>query len=68
MSFSFLGIDHVQLAAPSGCEAEARLFYTELLGWTEIPKPEALRARGGVWFRCGRQSAHRRSNRFHPGA
>jgi len=58
MTFSFLGIDHVQLAAPSGCEAEARRFYTELLGWTEVPKPEALRARGGIWFRCGRHEVH----------
>jgi hypothetical protein len=25
---SILGIDHVQLAAPPGCEAEAQRFYT----------------------------------------
>jgi catechol 2,3-dioxygenase-like lactoylglutathione lyase family enzyme len=47
------GIDHVQVAAPPGCEAEARRFYGELLGLEEIEKPEELRARGGVWFRCG---------------
>lgn len=47
------GIDHVQLAAPPGCEAEARRFYGELLGLEEIAKPEPLRGRGGVWFRCG---------------
>ncbi len=28
----FLGIDHVQLAAPPGCEAEARRFFGDLLG------------------------------------
>jgi len=43
-------LDHVQVAAPRGCEAEARRFYGELLGLTEIEKPAALRARGGVWF------------------
>ena len=47
------GIDHVQVAAPPGCEVEARRFYGELLGLEEIEKPEELRARGGVWFRCG---------------
>ncbi len=45
-----LTLDHVQLAAPSGCEVGARRFYGELLGLTEIEKPAGLRARGGVWF------------------
>jgi catechol 2,3-dioxygenase-like lactoylglutathione lyase family enzyme len=43
----------VQLAAPPGGEDDARRFYGELLGLAEIAKPEALRARGGVWFACG---------------
>lgn len=54
----FLGIDHVQLAAPRGSEARARRFFVELLGLEEIPKPEALAARGGCWFRCGAQELH----------
>ncbi|MCD9022550.1 VOC family protein [Cohnella silvisoli] len=58
MSFVFLGIDHVQLAANEGCEPDARKFYGELLGWTEIPKPESLRQRGGVWFQCGTHQVH----------
>ncbi len=52
------GIDHVQLAAPPGCEAEARRFFGELLGLEEVEKPESLRARGGVWFRIGAQQLH----------
>jgi catechol 2,3-dioxygenase-like lactoylglutathione lyase family enzyme len=51
-------IDHVQLAAPPGCEAEARRFFAELLGLEELEKPAALRARGGVWFRVGEQQLH----------
>jgi catechol 2,3-dioxygenase-like lactoylglutathione lyase family enzyme len=43
-------LDHVQLAAPPACEAQARRFYGELLGLPEVEKPAALRARGGVWF------------------
>ena len=52
------GIDHVQLAAPPGCEDEARRFFGELLGLEEVEKPEPLRARGGVWFRVGPQQLH----------
>ena len=52
------GIDHVQVAAPAGCEAEARAFYAGVLGLEELPKPEALRARGGCWFRAGAQELH----------
>ena len=51
-------LDHVQLAGPSGCEDEARRFYGELLGLEEIPKPEAMLATGGVWFRVGAQELH----------
>jgi catechol 2,3-dioxygenase-like lactoylglutathione lyase family enzyme len=53
-----LGIDHVQVAAPPGCEPEARAFYGGLLGLEELPKPDALRSRGGVWFRIGAQELH----------
>ena len=58
MSFSFAGIDHVQLAAPPGGEAEARRFYADILGWAELPKPAPLRQRGGVWFQCGEHQVH----------
>ena len=52
------GIDHVQLAAPPDCEAEARRFFGDLLGLEEVEKPDPLRARGGVWFRVGTQQLH----------
>jgi catechol 2,3-dioxygenase-like lactoylglutathione lyase family enzyme len=52
------GIDHVQVAAPAGCEAKARAFYGELLGLQELPKPDALAARGGCWFSVGAQELH----------
>jgi catechol 2,3-dioxygenase-like lactoylglutathione lyase family enzyme len=53
-----IGLDHVQLAAPPGCETEARRFYSELLGLGEIEKPEPLRASGGAWFVAGPQEIH----------
>jgi catechol 2,3-dioxygenase-like lactoylglutathione lyase family enzyme len=52
------GIDHIQLAAPPGCEPEARNFFGRLLEMEEIPKPESLRARGGCWFRVGGEQLH----------
>lgn len=58
MSYSFAGIDHLQLAAPVGCEEEARRFFNGILGWTELPKPESLRSRGGAWFQCGAHQVH----------
>ena len=55
---SFVGIDHVQLAIPPGGEAAARRFYGEVLGMTELPKPEPMRARGGMWFDAGTFQIH----------
>ncbi len=52
------GIEHVQIAAPAGCEHQARDFFGRLLGLEEIEKPEALRSRGGCWFRIGSQQLH----------
>jgi catechol 2,3-dioxygenase-like lactoylglutathione lyase family enzyme len=52
------GIDHVQVAAPPGCEEEARAFYGGLLGLEELPKPAPLAGRGGCWFRAGAQELH----------
>jgi catechol 2,3-dioxygenase-like lactoylglutathione lyase family enzyme len=69
-----LGIDHVQVAIPRGGEEAARAFYSGLLGLEEIPKPEQIRARGGVWFRAGAQQLHlgveepfARARKAHPG-
>ncbi len=58
MGFRFLGIDHVQLAGPPGCELVARHFFGDILGWVELPKPEHLQRRGGLWFQCGSQQVH----------
>ncbi|MEU9519370.1 VOC family protein [Streptomyces sp. NPDC048224] len=53
-----LGLDHVQLAAPPGSEAALRAFYGGVLGMSEVPKPPALAARGGCWFRAGTAQLH----------
>ena len=68
------GIDHIQIAMPPGQEAEARRFYGELLGLTEVAKPEPLMGRGGCWFEgtnlavhLGRQADFAPARKAHPG-
>jgi catechol 2,3-dioxygenase-like lactoylglutathione lyase family enzyme len=53
-----IGLDHLQLAMPRGREADARAFYTGILGLTELAKPPNLAVRGGVWFALGPQQLH----------
>lgn len=55
---NILSIDHVQLAMPAGQESKARAFYGDILGIPEVEKPEALQARGGVWFESGAVKIH----------
>ncbi|MBI1330041.1 MAG: glyoxalase [Alphaproteobacteria bacterium] len=58
MPLEITQIDHVQIAVPRTLEAEALAFYRQVLGLTEIPKPEALRGRGGAWFAVGNLQMH----------
>ena len=51
-------LSHVNITMPKGCEDEARAFYRGLLGLREIPKPESIRGRGGVWFDAGGLDVH----------
>ena len=51
-------VDHVQLAIPPGGEDQARVFYGELLGLAEQPKPAELARRGGCWFESERVKVH----------
>jgi catechol 2,3-dioxygenase-like lactoylglutathione lyase family enzyme len=53
-----IDLDHVQIAAPKGCELDARRFFGDLLGLSEIEKPEPLRSRGGCWFKVGPRQLH----------
>ena len=51
-------LSHVNVTMPEGGEARARTFYHDLLGLAEIPKPAAIRNRGGVWFDAGGLDVH----------
>src|SRR5262249_28170010 len=63
----------IQLAMPPGQEAAARRFYGEILGLTEVAKPEPLADRGGCWFEgpglmlhLGVEEAFRPARKAHP--
>ena len=51
-------LSHVNISMPKGSEEIARAFYTGQLGLREIPKPEMMRVRGGVWFAAGGFDIH----------
>ena len=53
-----IAIDHVQLAMPRSRERDAETFYCGVLGLVRVPKPTALAARGGCWFRAGPVEVH----------
>lgn len=58
MTGMIVGLDHVQVAIPTGGEDAARAFYGVLLGMSEQPKPAALAVRGGCWFSAGSVMLH----------
>jgi len=51
-------LSHINVTMPKGAGDAARAFYGGLLGLREIPKPEPLRVRGGVWFDAGGLDIH----------
>lgn len=53
-----IALHHVLLAMPPNREAEARVFYQDILGIPEVPKPSHLAKRGGCWFERGALMLH----------
>ena len=51
-------LHHAQITIPRGSEEQARQFYCDLLGLTEIEKPDSLKGRGGFWLQVGEQQVH----------
>lgn len=58
MSFSFQGLDHMQLTAPLDSEKEVREFFVDLLQCKEIEKPDTLSHFESLWFEMGRHIIH----------
>ena len=53
-----LRVHHAQITIPKKAEDAAREFYCAFLGLKEIPKPDALRGRGGFWLDAGGFPVH----------
>jgi len=53
-----LSIDHIQITVPADAVAAARMFYCDMLGLPEIPKPKSLIGRGGFWVKVGDHALH----------
>lgn len=51
-------IHHVNVTVPRSLEAQAKQFYGVVMGLEEVPKPPALRARGGAWYQLGTMQLH----------
>jgi catechol 2,3-dioxygenase-like lactoylglutathione lyase family enzyme len=61
-------LSQINVTMPKGSEDIARDFYGGLFGLREIPKPEPLRVRGGVWFEAGGLEIHLSVEEQRPGA
>ncbi|EMA39914.1 VOC family protein [Halococcus hamelinensis] len=54
------GVDHVQLCVPEGEDARGRAtrFYTEVLGFDALDKPDSLDGTDSFWFGDGGVEIH----------
>lgn len=55
MAIKIKKLHHVQICIPTGFEAEARKFYTDMLGLQEIAKPKNV---DGIWYKVGESELH----------
>jgi catechol 2,3-dioxygenase-like lactoylglutathione lyase family enzyme len=51
-------LHHAQITIPPDAEEQARRFYCEALGLSEVNKPASLAGRGGFWLQVGDQQVH----------
>lgn len=51
-------LSHITVTMPKDGKDIARAFYGGLLNLREIPQPELIRQRGGMWFDAGGQDVH----------
>jgi catechol 2,3-dioxygenase-like lactoylglutathione lyase family enzyme len=58
MALKVIEINHIQMTVPSDAEEASKTFYGSVLGLEQIPKPDALKSRGGAWYRSGQIEFH----------
>ncbi|SER23629.1 Catechol 2,3-dioxygenase [Gracilibacillus ureilyticus] len=52
------GLHHAQITIPKGAEQQGKDFYCNVLGLSEIDKPDSLKGRGGFWLQVGDKEVH----------
>lgn len=55
---AIIGYNHAQVTAPPGSDEAIRHFYGQVLGLSEMPVPESMRAHRLIWFRVGNLELH----------
>ena len=53
-----LKFNHISMTIPIGKESEARHFYCDILGFSEIEKPASLIPNGGLWLQTANLPLH----------
>jgi catechol 2,3-dioxygenase-like lactoylglutathione lyase family enzyme len=53
-----LDLHHIQIAIPKDREETARAFYSDVLGFSEVVKPNELLGRGGILLESGHVQLH----------
>ena len=51
-------LQHAAVTVPVDRLAEARTFYTDILGLREVPRPPELQDRPGIWYSFGSTELH----------
>lgn len=51
-------LHHIQIAIPNDQEETAHAFYVDVLGFSEVLKPNALLGRGCIWLEAGHVQLH----------
>lgn len=58
MSFGTLKVGHVNVTVSPDLEEAAKRFYGEILGLTQIEKPDGPRKYVGAWYQAGNVQLH----------
>jgi catechol 2,3-dioxygenase-like lactoylglutathione lyase family enzyme len=65
MTIDFQRLDHIMLCIPEGKEAEARTFYTNVLGLKELKNLGYPLPKGAIWYEIGDIQLHIRAEENH---
>lgn len=65
MKIEFNKLDHLMICYPIGKDLEAKRFYTDILGFEEVPDPGYQLPAGATWYKLGDIEIHIRAEENH---